>query len=117
MAKKKIDHAALNEIGDAAIHNKNDKLTDPAKKTKEKKKPEPYLGGPETVANGRVDLDKRLHKALKGLGNATTTDDNKVVSLRRLMTEATLDLLEKYEKKKGKYEFDQDQDWSWKEVK
>lgn len=78
-----------------------------------------YLDGP--VTNGRVDLDKRIHKALKNLANATESPikgpDNSVniksVSLRMLITEGLLDLFEKYEKGEGKYPFDTDEDWSW----
>ncbi|CAK2831597.1 hypothetical protein EA007_05970 [Vibrio anguillarum] len=76
---------------------------------------EDYLDGP--ITNGRVDLDKRIHKSLKGLGTSTTTDDNKTVSMRMLMTEALLDLFEKYEAGEGKYKFDEDEDWSWSKRK
>ena len=76
---------------------------------------ENYLDGP--ITNGRVDLDKRIHKSLKNLGTATVTDDDKTVTMRMLMTEALLDLFEKYEEGKGKYQFDPDEKWSWSERK
>lgn len=78
-----------------------------------------YLDG--AVTNGRVDLDKRIHKALKNLANATENPvkaaDNSVniksVTLRMLITESLLDLFDKYERGEGKYPFDTDEDWSW----
>jgi hypothetical protein len=76
---------------------------------------ENYLDGP--ITNGRVDLDKRVHKALKNLGTATGTDDDKAVTMRMLITEALLDLFEKYEDGKGKYQFDEDETWSWHDRK
>lgn len=82
---------------------------------KEAMREENYLDGP--ITNGRVDLDKRIHKALKNLGTATVTDDDKTVTMRMLMTEALLDLFEKYEEGNGKYQFDPDEKWSWSERK
>lgn len=113
MAKQKIDTGVLDKIGNQATHHRNENASEPKKDAKTKKKPELYLGGPSTVVNGRIDLDKKLHKTLKNLGNSTTTTDNKVVSIRRLMTEALVDLFEKYQKGEGKYPFDTDEDWSW----
>lgn len=71
-----------------------------------------FLTGP--VSNGRFDVDKRIHKALKNLANATETESGKSVSMRMLMTEALLDLFDKYDDGEGKYPFDQDEEWSWK---
>lgn len=72
-----------------------------------------YLTGP--ASNGRFDLDKRIHKGLKNLANATETDDGKSVSMRMLITEALLDLFDKYDEKKGKYPLEQGEEWSWKD--
>lgn len=71
-----------------------------------------YLSGQAT--NGRFDLDKRIHKSLKSLANATETEQGKSVSMRMLLTEALLDLFTKYEKGEGKYQFDIDEEWNWK---
>jgi hypothetical protein len=71
-----------------------------------------YMTGP--VSNGRFDVDKRIHKSLKALSNAAETEDGKSVSMRMLLTEALLDLLQKYEAGNGRYPLDSDEDWSWK---
>lgn len=80
---------------------------------------EDYLTG--QVSNARVDLDKRIHKGIKKLADSTEciikeSDGNvkvKSVSMRMLITEAMLDLFEKYEAGNGKYPFDPDEDWNW----
>mgnify|MGYP000063287300 CR=1 FL=1 len=72
-------------------------------------KEDDYLTGPTT--NCRVDLDTKIHKALKSLGASTSTDDSKAVSMRMLITEAILDMFDKYENKEGKYNLDEK--WSW----
>lgn len=80
---------------------------------------EDYLTG--TVANARVDLDKRIHKGVKKLADSTECitplADGQVkvksVSMRMLMTEALLDLFAKYEAGEGLYPLDPDEDWSW----
>lgn len=72
-----------------------------------------FMTGP--VHNGRFDVDKRIHKALKNLANATETENGKSVSMRMLMTEALLDLFDKYDANEGKYPFDPDEEWSWKD--
>jgi|GEM_PF-5712298 len=78
-----------------------------------------YLTG--QVANARVDLDKRIHKAVKKLADSTECithlNDGEIkvksVSMKMLMTEALLDLFIKYEEGNGIYPFDPDEDWSW----
>lgn len=78
-----------------------------------------YLSG--QVANARVDLDKRIHKAVKKLADSTECITPlaggevkiKSVSMKMLMTEALLDLFIKYEEGNGLYPFDQDEDWIW----
>jgi hypothetical protein len=106
-------------------------LADVAKKRNERKKSNsqakqamknnPWLEG--AVHNGRFDIDKRLHRALKSLSMVTESpeeQDNgdikfKSVSMRMLMTEAVLDLMEKYEKGEGNYPFEEGcEDWNWK---
>lgn len=85
-------------------------------------KKDDYLG--PNVHNGRFDVDKRLHRSLKNLAMMTTSPENqkgsdeikfKSVSMRMLMTEALLDLFDKYERGEGKYPFeDEDEQWRFK---
>lgn len=65
---------------------------------------ENYLG--TNVHKARVDIDRDVWKTLNELKYSTTTDDNKSVSARMLITEALVDLLDKYESGKGKYPFE-----------
>jgi len=81
-------------------------------------KPDDYLNSP--VHNGRFDVDKRLHRALKNLGTVTENPVNdkgnikiKSVTMRMLMTEAVLDLLKKYNDGNGKYPFEEGESWDW----
>lgn len=68
-----------------------------------------YLTG--EMANLRMDVDKRIHRAAKSLANATTTNEGKSVSIKMLVTEGLLDLFKKYKDGGGKYEFDSEWDW------
>ncbi len=72
-----------------------------------------FLSGP--VHNGRFDVDKRLHRALKNLSNVTETEAGKSVSMRMLMTEALLDLFDKYDQGEGKYPVEEGESWTWKD--
>lgn len=63
-----------------------------------------YLG--TNVHKARVDIDRDIWKILNELKYSTTTDDNKSVSARMLITEALVDLLNKYENGEGKYPFE-----------
>lgn len=83
-------------------------------------KEDEYLDG--SVSFVRVDIDKRVHKAIKDLSNSTelvTQLSNghiktKSVSMKMLFTEAILDLFEKYKKGEGKYKFDEEtKDWQF----
>lgn len=82
-------------------------------------KPDNYLDGP--VHNGRFDIDKRLNRALKDLAAATENPemgDNETLKIksvtgRMLLTEATLDLLDKYAAGNGKYPFETEGSWEW----
>lgn len=56
----------------------------------------------------RVDIDKKVWRVLQDLKNSTEKDDGKSVSGRMLVTEAFLDLFEKYKSGEGKYQFEND---------
>jgi len=79
-----------------------------------------YLDGP--IFKARVDLDRRLHKAVKNLASITESvehlEDGEVkvlsVSMRMLLTEFLLDGLGKYEAGKGKYQFEEGEELNWK---
>lgn len=60
-----------------------------------------YLDGPTKPA--RFDLDARVKRALSLLSSIAETDDGSKVFERSLVTEALLDLFDKYEKGNGKY--------------
>jgi len=111
MAKAKVDINLMNEIGSNAAHVKNDGQTAAQAKVKA---PEPFLGGPETTTNARIDLDKKLHRSLKNLATITETEDKKAVSMRMLVTEALLDVFEKYNNGEGKYSIEKGEEWNWK---
>lgn len=60
-----------------------------------------YLGG--QTKSTRFDLDYRIKKALSLLGTVSETDEGGKVYERALVTEALLDLFEKYENGNGQY--------------
>ena len=59
----------------------------------------------------RVDIDKKVWRVLQDLKNSTEKEDGKSVSGRMLITEAFLDLFEKYKSGNGKYQFESDNDF------
>jgi hypothetical protein len=71
--------------------------------------------------NLRLDLDKRLFKALESLSRKSEhIDENgkiKSVSMRMVVTEALVDVFEKYERGEGEYPLEADEEWSWKDYK
>ena len=79
-----------------------------------------YLDGP--IFKARVDLDRRISKAMKELASCTeaiknlTNNETKVfcVTGRMLMTEFILDGLDKYSDGKGKYQFQDGETFNWK---
>lgn len=66
---------------------------------------ENYLG--TNVHKARVDIDRDIWKNTNELKYSTITEDSKSVSARMLITEALVDLLNKYERGEGKYPFDE----------
>lgn len=71
--------------------------------------------------NLRLDLDKRLFKGIESLSRKSEYIDDKGksknVSMRMLLTEAALDLMEKYERGEGEYKLEPGEEWSWKDYK
>ena len=92
----------------------------PQSSIEEVEKPKDFLGGP--VSNLRFDMDKRLTREVKGLAACVEHLEPKngeikvrAVSLRMLLTEAVIDLLDKYQDGNGKYRFEAGEEhWHWK---
>lgn len=60
----------------------------------------------DNIHKANVELDRQVWKAVKQLRNDTITPDNKAVTFRLLMTEALVDLFDKYERGEGNNPFD-----------
>lgn len=60
----------------------------------------------DNIHKANVELDRQIWKAVKQLTNDTRTPDDKAVSFRSLVTEALVDLFDKYERGEGNNPFD-----------
>ena len=69
-----------------------------------------YLSGP--TKSSRYDIDIRLKRTLKNLSAATMTADDFHVYEKMLLTEALLDLFDKYMAGEGNYRLADHFNWS-----